>query len=457
MRKLLLLVPLFLGACGDNGAGFETFPQPAELVLHAPEIADLALSPSHAAIMDSDGSVSVTASFDFTDTGLDIATIRVDISDGTSYTIPFPETVNVASGTHTETFNISTATVGSFTVEVWLVDTLASTSNHAMVAFEVIDPAQASEWDAKWTNRLTGLPFGLSDVIWDGEYFIAVGDGGTILTSADGIAWAERESGTDAGLNAVAFDGTVIVAVGLDTTVLLSTDHGATWSIKNSAGHVSLGGVAVNASQIVTGGMDLNTGDVFMMRSLDLGENWAIVSSMPQKDHFVTKLIHANDLFVGATDVFSWLSDARVLVSLDGENWQSIVLRDEVAAIYTLVHDGERFIVAGGENAVFASVDGFYWTQLKTPEEMANITYGGAAWSGSRLVIHGGLTWWYWWIGTPPHQAAGISSIDGGVTWQVFDIDGYYESHGIVWGDGRFVSVGSTSAVSGEGAIYTLP
>ena len=48
-------------------------------------------------------------------------------------------------------------------------------------------------------------------------------------------------------------------------------------------------------------------------------------------------------------------------------------------------------------------------------------------------------------------------STDGGATWQVFDIDGYYESHGIAWGVGRFVSVGSTSAVSGEGAIYTLP
>jgi len=450
-------VPLFLGACGENGADFETFPQPAELVLHAPQIADLELSPSRATIMDGDGNVSVTAGFVFTDTGLDIATIHVDISDGTSYTIPFPETVNVASGTHDETFNVSTATAGSYTVEVWLVDKLASVSNHAMVTFDVIDSAQASEWGAQWTNRLTGLPFGLSDVIWDGEYFIAVGAGGIILTSADGITWAERESGTDVGLNAVAFDDTVIVAVGLDTTVLMSTDHGASWSLKNSASGVRLGGVAINAPQIVTGGMDLNTGDAFMMRSLDLGETWAILGSLPQKDHFVTKLIHAGGLFVAATDVFSWLSDARVLVSLDGENWQSILLRDEVAAIYTLVHDGERFIVAGGENAVFASADGFYWTQLETPDEMTNITYGGAAWSGSRLVIHGGLTWWNWWVGTPPHHAAGLSSIDGGATWQVFDIDGYYESHGIAWGDGRFVSVGSTSAVSGEGDIYTFP
>ena len=455
MRKFLILIPLCLAACGDNGADFGTSLQPAELVLHAPQIADLDLSPTRATVMEGDGSVSVTASFAFTDIGLDIETIHVEISDGTSFTMPFTEQETAVSGTRSEQLDFSTATIGSYTVEVWLVDKLASTSNHAIAAFEVIDPAQSTEWDARWTNRLAGVPYGLTDVVWDGEYFVAVGDGGIILTSSDGIAWIERESGTDADLNAVAFDGTVIVAGGIDTAVLLSKDHGESWSIKNSGGRVSLGGVAINASQIVAGGMDLNTGDVFMMRSLDLGETWAVLDSLPQQDHFVTDLIYANGLFVAATDVFSWLSDARVLVSPDGENWQSIVLRDEVAATYALVHDGERIIAAGGENAVFASVDGFYWTQLTTPAEMANVTYGGAAWSGSRLVIHGGLTWWYWWFGTPPHQAAGISSADGGATWQIFDIDGYYQSNGMAWGNGRFVSVGETTPISGLGAIYT--
>ena len=457
MRKLLVLLPLVLAGCGDNGDGFGTSPQSDELVQHEPQISALVLSPDSATHMAGDGSVGVTAEFGYSDSGLDIVTIYVEISDGTSLSMPFPEAITTESGTHTEQFALSTDSVGSFTVEIWLVDELGAASNHVTAEFDVNAVADLVEWDAEWTNQLTALPFVLNDVVWDGEYFIAVGDRGTILRSADGIDWAERESGTDADLNAVAFDGTVIVAVGLDTMVLLSTDHGESWSIKNSGGRVTLRGVVIDASQIVAGGMDLNTGDVFMMRSLDRGDTWTILGSLPQKDHFVTDLIYANGLYVAATDVFSPLSDARVLVSLDGENWQSIVLRDEVAAIYTLVHDGERFIAGGGQNAVFASVDGFYWTQLETPAEMADITYGGAAWSGSRLVIHGGLTWWYWWAGVPPHQAAGISSIDGGVTWQVFDIDGYFESNGIAWGNGRFVSVGSTSAVTGEGAIYTSP
>lgn len=456
MRSLLFLLTLVLAACGGNGDGFKATPEPLQ---HVPAISNLKLTPDSALYMEGDGSIVVTAEFAFTDLGQDIQTLQVKMSDGTSLEIPLAESVDTVSGTLAETFDVTTADDDGCTIEIWLVDKAGQSSNHLSAFFQVTgeEPPDGTVWEAQWTKRLTGLPFVLSDVVWDGEYFIAVGDGGTILTSADGIAWAERESGTDVGLNAVTFDGTDIVAVGLDTTVLLSTDHGESWSIKHGGGRVSLRGVAINASQIVTGGMDLNTGDVFMMRSLDRGETWAILGSLPQKDHFISDLIYANGIFVAATDVFSWLSDSRVLVSLDGENWQSIVLRDEVAAIYTLLHDGERFIAAGSENVVLASVDGFYWTQLQTPAEMAKVTYGGAAWSGSRLVIHGGITWWYWWLGIPPHQNAGVTSIDGGVTWQVFDIDGYYESNGIVWGNNRFVSVGSTSAVSGEGAIYTSP
>ena len=89
--------------------------------------------------------------------------------------------------------------------------------------------------------------------------------------------------------------------------------------------------------------------------------------------------------------------------------------------------------------------------------EMEKITFMGAAWSGSRLVIHGGITWWYWWVGAPPYQEAGITSTNGGATWEIFDIDGYYQTHGMAYGNGRFVSVGQTSAISAEGAIYTTP
>ncbi len=348
---------------------------------------------------------------------------------------------------------MSTASVGSYTVEVWLIDNLGTTSNHEIVDFEVVAVAQIDEW----TNQLTGLPFVLNDVIWDGENFIVVGDGGKILTSPDGVAWAERDSGTNVDLAAIAYHGTNVVVVGRDAIVLLSTNHGESWVLKPTGSSFAPRAVAMNASQIVIGGMAPDTSDAYIMRSLDGGESWILVEPLPKTKHFITDLIYANGLFVATTDVFDWRSDARILVSLDGENWQEIILRDEVSASYAILHDGERFIAAGLENTVFASVDGFDWAELETPAEMDMITYMGAAWDGSRLVIHGGITWWYWWLGAPPYREAGITSTDGGTTWATFDIDGYYETHGMAWGNGRFVSVGQASKLTAEGAIYTSP
>lgn len=181
------------------------------------------------------------------------------------------------------------------------------------------------------------------------------------------------------------------------------------------------------------------------------------VESLPMTGHWVIELAYANGLFIAGTDYYDWDSGARVLVSFDGEFWQELVLSDKAAIIFAIVHDGDRFIATGSERSVFASVDGFLWTKLQTPLQDIHIEYRGAAVAGSTIVIHGGTPWWYWWMGEPPHQDAGLLSTDGGATWQTFDIDGYYETRGMAYGNGRFVSVGQTSAISREGAIYTTP
>lgn len=451
MRKSLFYLVLFLVGCGGNGGddGGFTLPTSAPLVdQHVPEISSLTLSPDAVMVMEGNGTVTVTARMDCRDAGLDIQTLWVEIPGGTR--LSFPVTQSTESGTLTEQIAMSTEKIGAFILEVWVMDAVGNSSNHLSTELDVVGTADTDEW----TGRLTGLPFILNDILWDGDNFVVVGDSGVILTSDDGIDWAERESSTDVDLNAVAVQGSDIVAVGHDTTVLLSTDNGESWGIKYSGNRVRLAAVAVNSSQFVAGGMDLQTGDAFIMRSEDRGETWTVVDSLPQSGHFVTDLIYVNGLFVAATDVFSSESDTRVLVSLDGNIWHDIIIRDEVAASYAILHDGNRFIAAGSHSTVFVSADGYNWAELQTP--VPDVDYLSAAWNGSKLVVAGGITWWYWWFGTPPFERpVGISSIDGGATWAIFDIDGYYQSRGMAWGNGRFVSVGQSTPISGEGAIYT--
>lgn len=451
MRKSLIYLVLFFVGCGGNSGGDAGFAVPTSAPLvgqHVPEISSLTLSPDAIMFMEGNGTVTVTARVECRDAGLDIRTLWVEIPDGTR--LSFPVTQSTESGTLTEQIAMSTEKIGAFILEAWVIDTVGNSSNHLSAEFDVVGTADTDEW----TGRLTGLPFILNDVLWDGDNFIAVGDSGVILTSDDGIDWAERETFTDVDLNAVAAQGSDIVAVGHDTTVLLSTDNGESWGIKHSGNRIRLAAVAVNSSQFVAGGMDLQTGDAFIMRSEDRGDTWTVVDSLPQSGHFITDLIYLNGLFVATTDVFSSESDTRVLVSLDGNVWHDIIIRDDVAASYAILHDGNQFIAVGSHSTVFVSLDGYNWAELQTPVQ--DVDYLSAAWNGSKLVVAGGITWWYWWVGIPPFERpVGISSTDGGATWAIFDIDGYYQSRGMAWGNGRFVSVGQSTPISGEGAIYT--
>ncbi|NIW09241.1 MAG: hypothetical protein GWN33_01000, partial [Gammaproteobacteria bacterium] len=202
MRKSLFFIAFLLVGCGGNGG--DTFAVPGTGPLstqHVPVISQLALSPNTVTYMEGDGKVVVRANIGFTDTGLDIQTLWVQLPDGTS--IEFNESIDTATGTLAEEFTMSTEVVGVFTVEFWLVDKAGDSSKHLSADFNVVAIDQTEEW----TNRLGGLPYVLNDVVWDGDIFVSVGHNGVILTSADGIVWTERESFTDVHLNAVAAYG----------------------------------------------------------------------------------------------------------------------------------------------------------------------------------------------------------------------------------------------------------
>lgn len=311
-----------------------------------------------------------------------------------------------------------------------------------------VDTAPPVESD--WTGRLT-VPLPLVDVVWDGQVFIAIGGGlgydGVVLTSVDGIDWVERESATDNGLNAIAAFNSDIYAVG-GSGVLLSTDHGETWTVKAQPGLLGfLGlGVAANSSQVIVTGVDAGFVPHIAV-SEDRGESWqTMIVSWGSGD-----LIYQGGLFVapGLTRVLSGGPFVPcVMVSTDGKQWSEIVFGEEVASLRTIVHDDSQFFVAGEDGTVFSSFDAFNWTELSTP--LDDVDYSGGAWSGTQLILAGRA---------PSNQDGtyrpiGISSGDGGTSWDSFGIDTNYESRGIAWGNGRFVSVG-VSVLSDEGRIYT--
>ena len=446
MRKIYFYFTLFLLGCSNNGDSgpddrrFDSLP-----VAHVPEITSFALSPSTAGYMEGGGTSVVTAEISFRDSGRDVQTLWVWMPDGTPMQIG--KSFATETGTFTETFAMPTDQVGAFPVQIWLADKAGDISLDHTAWYSVSD----------WTSRVDGLPYVLNDVIWDGVVFIAVGNGGTIVTSADGIDWTASESGAEANLYAVAAYDSDIFAVG-ENTLLQSTDHGETWIATDEPVAASLSAVAINSSRVVVSGTS-DSYEPIIMISQDRGDTWQFINLWPDQDvGFFTDIVYRDGLFIAAADTLFFSNHGWALASSDGALW-NIVFRNLDSGFRTVVDDGSRFTIAGSNGAVITSIDGLNWSEIQTP--ITGIDYLSGAWNGTKLMLAGDYTCIL--LPTPgcdfsPSESGlprGISSIDGGMTWDLFSIDEEFRSLGMAFGNGRFVAVGGLGPSSGGGAIYT--
>ncbi|MEN6391134.1 MAG: Ig-like domain-containing protein, partial [Syntrophomonas sp.] len=107
-------------------------------------------------------------------------------------------------------------------------------------------PASAG---ANWIRVSSGTTNGLNSVCYGNSKYVAVGDGGVILTSSNLSSWSKPSSGTTSDLLGVSTNGSsLFVAVGKNGTVVISSDNGASWSTtsgvsaSNTTGCISYGG-----------------------------------------------------------------------------------------------------------------------------------------------------------------------------------------------------------------------
>src|SRR2546422_8960184 len=76
-----------------------------------------------------------------------------------------------------------------------------------------------------WHARNSGVTNAFNADAFGNGIFVVVGNQGTVVTSADGVAWTSRNSGTVHDLNSMVFANGLFVVVGQSGTILTST-HG---------------------------------------------------------------------------------------------------------------------------------------------------------------------------------------------------------------------------------------
>ncbi|MBL9202110.1 MAG: hypothetical protein JNL39_16480, partial [Opitutaceae bacterium] len=208
---------------------------------------------------------------------------------------------------------------------------------------------------ASGTNStLRGVAHGLGE-------FVAVGDGGTILTSPDGVVWTKRQSGTVKSLRAVVWGSDSYIAVGDGGTVLQSPD-GVTWflvSVQNAAADWRINAVSFWRRSGGFGDMFFAVGEdglvVYRTSSgvwtgkKEPAARWPLRGVLAEGDH--TYVIGQQGLFrIGS-----------VLYYLDGGVRESL----RTGELEAITQGADRTVAVGRSGSVWIKNTGFFaWSQV---------------------------------------------------------------------------------------------
>lgn len=202
-----------------------------------------------------------------------------------------------------------------------------------------------------WTRRSLGGAI-LRDVAYGGGRFIATGDSGTILTSADALTWNGVSSGTTMNLQGIAYGAGAYVIAGANGsstggTVLISA-NGDDWTNTSAGLGTSQGLFDLD----YTGGRFLASGFHARLRhSTDGGATFATtVTGNPQAAGFAS----VNGLFIAVAKDLAASGIPQNLISLDGATWTAIATAN-YAARQSVIVVGDTFLTVGDSGEIWQS------------------------------------------------------------------------------------------------------
>jgi len=221
--------------------------------------------------------------------------------------------------------------------------------------------------------------------------FVAVGYGGTILTSTTGVVWTNQVSGTDRRLDDVTFANGIFVAVGggdLNPIILTSPD-GIAWTQRSANSAYPLTSVAYGNGTFVAVGVAGTA-----MTSVD-GLSWVAGPGMLSTRH---KIAYGNGTFVAVGYDPGFGSPIGIEVSTNGVTWSQGGTSSSTE-LYGVAFAG-GFVAVGSAGTILTSPDGGIWTQQHsgTSKSLFGISYGNGSFvavgnSGTILTSTDGVAW----------------------------------------------------------------
>ena len=210
------------------------------------------------------------------------------------------------------------------------------------------------------------------------ELYVAVGDGGTLLTSPDGATWTRRTVGTDLTLHDVTFGGDHYVAVGQAGKILEST-NGVDWRVASSPSSRDLYAVVYHFDHFVAVGGDYSVG-AETLESID-GITWTRPEGVAPL-HLLTDLASDGISLVAIGNYQSDRQTFGAFTWVEGSGWQQNVDGGFANFGFNAVAAGAPAFAMIGLGSAVTSVDGVNWTfaPIFQSTAMRDLKFAGTGW-----------------------------------------------------------------------------
>lgn len=278
-----------------------------------------------------------------------------------------------------------------------------------------------------WTLRPSHSRTGLNGVAFGGGLYVAVGWVGQIITSADGAAWKAAASGVTEQLTSVVYAEGLFLAVGSRGTVLTSTD-GAAWRKHEVGTADNLERVAFGNGRFVAVGYE--GAHVLRLEDGAAGGGVTVVPGHIFNIAYSRTVAFGNGRFVS-------VGSGRAITSADGEDWA--VQPISAGRAQDIDFAGGKFFAFGRTPAV--SPDGLQWQAVAEgfPGYASAVAFGAG-----RYVAVGA-------------SGAILASADG-TAWQDVtrrSLPDYFTPKTVTYGQGLWVAAGGGIATSSDGLRWS--
>lgn len=236
---------------------------------------------------------------------------------------------------------------------------ISGVTTSPIAAGSLITPPPSGWLWVDWagTNRNL-IVSNLTAVAYGSGYFVAVGSGGLILRSPDGLAWTQQTDPTGgAAISFVTYGNGVFLAIVNNgpsgkSHAVISTDAGATWTMAQFPGQSSATFTMRNAqfdgSQFIISGFSYSAQfHYILLRSVD-GVNFTQSTSIATGSFPFTQKWSKT----GVNDIPFSFNGNSVVVSDDSVNWDNV----QSVAVYGpfVVTPDQHLVIAGGNGFVLS-------------------------------------------------------------------------------------------------------